>query len=1055
MTVVASNYCLRKCPLTLSGSLVSETATYAVLFDGSGDTSSFGTRLPDELFMLCQSNGGDICFTLDSAGEIPLPVELVAINTSAKTAEIWVAVPLTAATNLTIYVWYQSNSGTLARPAATAANGSQAVWSAVGNMVAVYHFGTPSAWSGLDSTNNDNSITAGGNQGTAGTGKIGGDTLVNCGGNYVATGSGNNLPMGGAARTLQTWFKINQSGNTNRALGGWGQNVNLPGGNGDRWNHWYWGGSSGQVGVETEGQAVQINWTPDSNWHSLVSVNPASNTTQQNILMFLDGASATVAGYGTGYGDTFNTSGTYIAIGSIPGYGGGQYFAPGEIDEFRICAVARSANYLATDYAAQSSNALITVGTPTAAGTSSVVNPASCLRVCPLTINGTLVAESAVYAVLFDGSGDVSKFGTRLPDELFTLCQADGGDICFTLDAAGTVPLSVEVVALNATAKTAEIWVAVPLVAATDLTIYVWYQSGNGRLLQPAATAPNGSQGVWNGFTGVGGGDNLVALVSHDGGETDSTGNASPVDYLTNLTAGQIGTATSFNQPAIVNAIATLSAAGFVNTYLGFTAQLWHEYTAVKDYGVLLRIGMSGLSEFMLATGEIGSPSLAGNTLYSGFRGYNALVSNSSVVALDNNQNSWHQLAVSYNGGGQGTPTNYIYAVDGSPLAVSQYGGIGGGSGTGIVMGNDSNGSGQFVGNLDEVRITFVGRSANYLATDHSIQSSTSLVTVGTPTTAAATTGSTSDLILSPVRREQFENLSASQLASAALATATTITVTDGSQFPTGGDFRLLVDQEIMLCVAVASNVLTVLRGQENTVAAAHVSGAVVAHILTQGSLQTLLQDNVPYTSTLQRPFRLVDALGNPLGLSDFGIIAQVGGGWVRQVDSTIEVALRYGNGSYHAVCLTRPLPASSQVTACVTGLSTTWGGTILSDVGIGLINLASFQQAAGGGGNGRLITCWFANETKLTVAEWLATNNRGSIAYNGGDFSSVSRLWLQVRVNGDGTSSYSVSADGVHWTLLSTYAATSPALDTVVFWAGTQNYSQETGTLLAWDEGA
>lgn len=217
MTVVASNYCLRKCPLTLSGSLVSETATYAVLFDGSGDTSSFGTRLPDELFMLCQSNGGDICFTLDSAGEIPLPVELVAINTSAKTAEIWVAVPLTAATNLTIYVWYQSNSGTLAQPAATAANGSQAVWSAVGNMVAVYHFGTPSAWSGLDSTNNDNSITAGGNQGTAGTGKIGGDTLVNCGGNYVATGSGNNLPMGGAARTLQTWFKINQSGNTNRA----------------------------------------------------------------------------------------------------------------------------------------------------------------------------------------------------------------------------------------------------------------------------------------------------------------------------------------------------------------------------------------------------------------------------------------------------------------------------------------------------------------------------------------------------------------------------------------------------------------------------------------------------------------------------------------------------------------------------------------------------------------------------------------------------------------------------------------------------------------------
>ena len=48
-----------------------------------------------------------------------------------------------------------------------------------------------------------------------------------------------------------------------------------------------------------------------------------------------------------------------------------------------------------------------------------------------------------------------------------------------------------------------------------------------------------------------------------------------------------------------------------------------------------------------------------------------------------------------------------------------------------------------------------------------------------------------------------------------------------------------------------------------------------------------------------------------------------------------------------------------------------------------------------------------------------------------------------------------SASADGMNWTLIYTYAATSPALDTVFFWAGTDNNAQESGTLLAWDEGA
>ena len=214
----------RVCPLTINGTLIAESGTYAVLFDGSGDT--FGTRLPDELFTRCQSNGGDIVFTSDAAGVNILPMELVWIDTSAKTCEIWVAVPLTAGTSNTIYVWYQNHGTTLAQPLAYAPNGSQAVWDAVGNMSAVYHFGTASAWSGADSSSNGNTLAMLGYTSGGWAGEFGGstagpsDTDENQAGVY-----GNNLPSGSDPRTLQTWFKITNLAATAASIGGWGENV--------------------------------------------------------------------------------------------------------------------------------------------------------------------------------------------------------------------------------------------------------------------------------------------------------------------------------------------------------------------------------------------------------------------------------------------------------------------------------------------------------------------------------------------------------------------------------------------------------------------------------------------------------------------------------------------------------------------------------------------------------------------------------------------------------------------------------------------------------------
>ena len=159
-----------------------------------------------------------------------------------------------------------------------------------------------------------------------------------------------------------------------------------------------------------------------------------------------------------------------------------------------------------------------------------VVNPSLCLRKCPITIYGSgsnsnpPVLESGIYAVLLNGNGVApggDGYGSvcpvaGLPDDYFATCQPDGQDICFTSDEAGLNPLPMEFCGQygefqigwdwtnnvpRPAGNFAVIWVAVPLTADTDTTIYAWYKSSSGTLTQPAPSDPYGSQTVWNGYS--------------------------------------------------------------------------------------------------------------------------------------------------------------------------------------------------------------------------------------------------------------------------------------------------------------------------------------------------------------------------------------------------------------------------------------------------------------------------------------------------------------------------------------------------------------------------
>lgn len=92
---------------------------------------------------------------------------------------------------------------------------------------------------------------------------------------------------------------------------------------------------------------------------------------------------------------------------------------------------------------------------------------------------------------------------------------------------------------------------------------------------------------------------------------------------------------------------------------------------------------------------------------------------------------------------------------------------------------------------------------------------------------------------------ELFANIAASTLDVGIDDNDLSLDVVDASDFPASGNFRIVIGSEIMLVTAVASETFTVTRGAEGTVAAAHLAGVPVTHVLTAGGLAQTISENV------------------------------------------------------------------------------------------------------------------------------------------------------------------------------------------------------------------
>lgn len=90
---------------------------------------------------------------------------------------------------------------------------------------------------------------------------------------------------------------------------------------------------------------------------------------------------------------------------------------------------------------------------------------------------------------------------------------------------------------------------------------------------------------------------------------------------------------------------------------------------------------------------------------------------------------------------------------------------------------------------------------------------------------------------------EKVSNIAQSTLNGAINNSVTSLVVASASTFPTSPQFRIKIDDEIILVTGVSGTTFTVTRGAESTTAASHSNGATVTGVLTAGGLNQLLAD--------------------------------------------------------------------------------------------------------------------------------------------------------------------------------------------------------------------
>ena len=292
---------------------------------------------------IANPNGYDIIFTSDPAGQNQLPYEMEEYNPATGQVIAWVQIPdLSHTTDTTIYMFYGNSNITASQ------QNPSGVWDS--HYLEVLHMNGDTGIEVPDSTENGNNGTkeSATSPAAATTGAIANSDSFDGTTSFVALSPP--MTAGLSAFSASLWV---QTADTVSNGTYWNQSSFF----GDSTN----GGASGDFGVTESGGDLGM-WSglnsggdnslltsdivSDGKWHRLDAVN--NGTT---ISLYLDGFNT---GQSLTSGQGLDTYGWYLGAQHYQG-GAANFYVQGNLEEFHFSNIARSGDWIATEYANQSS----------------------------------------------------------------------------------------------------------------------------------------------------------------------------------------------------------------------------------------------------------------------------------------------------------------------------------------------------------------------------------------------------------------------------------------------------------------------------------------------------------------------------------------------------------------------------------------------------------------------------------------------------------------------------------------------------------------------------
>ncbi len=297
------------------------------------------------------------------------------------------------------------------------------------------------------------------------------------------------------------------------------------------------------------------------------------------------------------------------------------------------------------------------------------------------------------------------------------VANANGYDVIFTSDAAGTTLLTWEPETYNAVTGQIEYWVKIPsLSSSSDTLIYLYYGNASISTSQTTATSTWDANylGVWHLGDGI-----TLSLA-------DSTANGNTLTMGGSVSAmpGVMGGAAGFvGLPLNTNSLQA-SATGTNVSATPLSLEVWSKFEGpyVNNYSNLIfKKSPTSSVGFELSIAPSSGGSAAANTMF-----YTNGTFGATQDTITDPINAWTQYAVTYGLSGHSTWADLLRngVLQGSSL-------VGAGfptSSTGNVLYLGNN----WTGELDEVRLSNTNRSQDWLTTTYNNQSKpSSFVLIG------------------------------------------------------------------------------------------------------------------------------------------------------------------------------------------------------------------------------------------------------------------------------------------------------------------------------------